>query len=166
MANKALFLDRDGVINVDDHYVHRIEDFRFVDGIFELCRAARDKGYLIIVVTNQSGIERGYFTHDDFRVLTDWMIERFREEGVVITEVYYCPSLSGPDRKPLPGMFEKARIKYDLDMSRSLSLGDKERDVQAGIRAGVGTNVLFSSERQPHPAYCTIRNLLEMETML
>ena len=140
---RALLLDRDGTINVDDHYVHRIEDFVFIKGIFELCRAACGKGYRIIVITNQSGIERGYYTHEDFRILTDWMKARFLDEGVVVDDVLYCPSLSGFDRKPNPGMFFRARDRFGLNLAESVSIGDKPRDVEAGTAAGVGTNLLF-----------------------
>ncbi len=162
MVNKALFLDRDGTINEDLGFVHRIEDFRFIDGIFDLCRWAEDNGYLIIVITNQSGIERGYYTDDEFLCLTSWMKDQFKDHGITITEVFYCPSLSGRDRKPDIGMFEKACLKYDIDMGASLSLGDKERDIEAGIRAGVGTNILFSSESNETKADKVIKNIKEM----
>lgn len=147
---KALFLDRDGTINVDYGYVYQKERFDFIDGVFELCRKARRLGYLIVIATNQSGIERGYFTEADFETLTAWTLERFREEGVEIAAVFHCPTLSGADRKPKPGMFLKAKAFLNIDMSASVSLGDKERDVEAGIAAGVGKNLLFvpsSSEK-------------------
>ncbi len=142
---KALFLDRDGTINVDYGYVYRKERFDFIDGVFELCRKARRLGYLIVIATNQSGIERGYFTEADFEALTAWTLDRFREEGVEIAAVFHCPTLSGDDRKPKPGMFLKAKAALNLDMSASVSLGDKERDVEAGIAAGVGKNLLFAA---------------------
>ena len=141
---KALFLDRDGTINIDRAYVHRREDFEFIGGVFDFCRKAQEKGYLVIVITNQSGIARGYYTEDDYRALTDWMVGEFAKEGVTITDVFHCPELSGPDRKPEPGMFLKARDKYAIDMAASVSIGDKPRDVEAGERAGVGTNILFT----------------------
>ena len=174
MANKALFLDRDGVINRDDGYVSAVEDFHFIDGIFELCRTAVVRGYLVVVVTNQSGIERGYFSDDDFQTLTAWMVEEFACREIPIAEVFYCPTLSGPDRKPLPGMFEKAREKFGLDMAASLSLGDKERDIEAARRAGVGVNVLFvpngienDSENGPQSrADHVINQLCAMEKLL
>ena len=145
MAVKALFLDRDGVINEDTGYVFRKEHFRFIDGVFDLCRSAVFKAYIVVIVTNQSGIERGYFTEEDFQSLTGWMLARFADAGVKIADVFHCPSLSGPDRKPNPGMFLAAKNKHDIDMSLSLSLGDKDRDIQAGRQAGVGTNVLYSA---------------------
>ena len=141
---KALFLDRDGTINVDRAYVHAKDDFTFIDGVFEFCRTAQEKGYLIIVITNQSGIARGYYSEADYKELTDWMVGEFSKRGVAIADVFHCPELSGPDRKPEPGMFLKARDKYSIDMSASVNIGDKPRDVEAGARAGVGVNMLFT----------------------
>ena len=140
---KALFLDRDGTINIDRAYVHRREDFEFIDGVFDFCRMAQEKGYQIVVVTNQSGIARGYYTEEDYRALTDWMVGEFAARGVKIAAVFHCPELSGPDRKPAPGMFIKARDMLGIDMEASVSIGDKPRDMEAGERAGVGRNILF-----------------------
>lgn len=145
MVNKALFLDRDGTINVDYGYVYQPEKFDFIDGIFDLCRRAQEKGYLIIVITNQSGIARGYYTVSDYEKCTRYMIDKFKEQGIKITDVFYCPDLSGEDRKPNAGLFLKAQQKYDIDMSESVSVGDKERDIEAGKKAGVGRNFLFNN---------------------
>lgn len=142
--NKALFLDRDGTINVDTGYVHKPEHFIFIDGIFDFCREAQSNGYLVIVITSQSGIERGYFTEADYERTTKFMVEEFAHHGVTITDVLHCPSLSGPDRKPAPGLFLKARDKHDIDMPLSVNVGDRERDLEAGRAAGVGTNILFT----------------------
>ena len=148
MKNKALFLDRDGTINVEKNYVFRIEDFKFRDGIFELIREFFTKGYLIFVITNQAGIARGYYSADDFHLLNDWMVEQFRLRGITITAVYFCPhhpNFSGECdcRKPKPGMILKAAETYDLDLGRSILIGDKMSDIQAGINARVGTNYLI-----------------------
>ena len=143
---KALFLDRDGTINVDTGYVFEREKFVFLDGVFDFCRRAQEKGYLIIVITNQSGIARGYYTEADYEKLTDWMRGEFAAHGVTVTDVFHCPALEGPDRKPAPGLFLKARDKYALDLAASVNIGDKPRDVEAGERAGVGTNVLFTGD--------------------
>lgn len=142
---RALFLDRDGTINIDRHYVHRIEDFEWVPGIVELCRAAQKKGYDIVVITNQSGIERGYFTEADYERLTAHMRAAFAAEGVTLLDVLHCPYLNHPDRKPAPGLFRKAQAKWGIDMAASYSLGDKPRDVQAGCAAGVGHNYLLDA---------------------
>lgn len=144
MQYKALFLDRDGTINVDYGYVYQPEKFELIEGIVELCQQAQKKGYLIIVITNQSGIARGYYTDDDFHKLNRYMIKLFAEKGVQITDVFYCPDLEGPRRKPECGMFIEARDKYNIDMAQSISVGDKERDVEAGKKAAVGKNLIFN----------------------
>lgn len=151
----ALFLDRDGVINLDRGYVYKQEDFEFIEGIFGLCRTAKQLGYLVFVVTNQAGIGRGYYTEQDFLKLTDWMCGVFREKSVVIDNVYFCPyhpehgigqyKVDSPYRKPGPGMILQAAEEFNADLARSVLVGDKETDIQAGIAAGVGCNLLFSS---------------------
>ena len=140
---KVLFLDRDGTINIDYGYVCQIEKFVLVDGILDLAKAAKQKGYDLIVITNQSGIERGYYTDADFQKLTDYMKKIFKENETPLLDVFYCPSLSGKDRKPNPGMFLKAKEKYQIDMQNSFSVGDKKSDVEAAQKAGVGHNFLI-----------------------
>lgn len=142
--NKALFLDRDGTINIDSGYVHEKENFVFIDGIFAFCRHMQTAGYKIIVITNQSGIARGYFTETAYHELTQFMIKRFADEGVQITDVFHCPFLDGFDRKPNCGLFLKAKTKHDVDMRASVNIGDQPRDLEAGRAAGVGTNLLFT----------------------
>jgi D-glycero-D-manno-heptose 1,7-bisphosphate phosphatase len=147
-GRKALFLDRDGVINVDRNYVHRVEDFEFLPGIFELCAAAVERGYLIVVVTNQAGIGRGYYTEADFAQLTEWMVGAFRQRGIDIARVYHCPYHPAAgvgeyrresfDRKPQPGMLLRARDELGLDLAGSVLIGDKDSDIAAGRAAGVG----------------------------
>lgn len=154
MKNKALFLDRDGVVNLDHGYVHRIVDFEFVDGIFELLKCAQQKNYLIIIITNQAGIGRGLYSEETFVKLNSWMCDKFLAEGILITQVYYCPShpymgigayrKDDFRRKPNPGMIFDAQLDFDLDLNVSLLVGDKETDMQAGLAAGLGCNVLFN----------------------
>jgi D-glycero-D-manno-heptose 1,7-bisphosphate phosphatase len=151
---KALFLDRDGVINVDKNYVYKISDFEFTDGIFELCRKYQEGGYIIIVVTNQAGIARKIFSEDDFLILTEWMILQFKEKGINIKKVYYCPH--HPDftgecfcRKPNPGLLLRAQKEYDIDMSESVLIGDKQSDILAGEKAGIKT-LLYMQALNPH----------------
>ena len=152
----ALFLDRDGVINVDRAYVYRPEDFEFIDGIFDLCRRARQQDYLIFVITNQAGIARGLYTEDDFLSLTQWMCEAFASAGAAIDKVYFCPfhavhgigkyKLDSPFRKPAPGMILQAAREFNVDLARSVLVGDMETDIQAGVAAGIGCNLLY----RPH----------------
>jgi D-glycero-D-manno-heptose 1,7-bisphosphate phosphatase len=139
---KALFLDRDGVINVDRDYVYRTEDFEFIDKIFEICRKYQESGFLIFVVTNQAGIARKIYSEKDFLTLTKWMVKRFKDEGISITKVYHCPhhpefTGSCTCRKPKPGLFLKAAEEFDLDMPGSVLIGDKESDIIAGRNAGI-----------------------------
>jgi len=156
MANRALILDRDGVVNIDKDYVHTIEEFEFVDGVFELCRMAVEQGYRVIVITNQSGIGRGYYTEDDFHALTDWMKTQFAAERIAIAQVYYCPyhpvhgigkyKADSYDRKPNPGMILKAVRDFDLDLPNCILVGDRESDMKAAQTAGIGHKVLYRPE--------------------
>ena len=139
---KALFLDRDGVINIDKGHVIRSEDFEFTPGIFELCRKYQDNGYMIIVITNQARIAKGICTEDDFEKLTIWMTVEFKKNGIEISKVYHCPhhpDITGPCncRKPNPGMLLLAINDFDLDISQCILIGDKETDLEAGRRAGI-----------------------------
>lgn len=145
MQNKALFLDRDGTINIDYGYVGSIDRFKFIDSIFDFCAIAQSLGYKIIVITNQSGIARGYYTVQDYEKVTKYMCDEFMHRGIKITDVLYCPDLSGPNRKPAPGLFIAARDKHNIDMSKSVSVGDKERDLAAARAAGVIKNFLFQN---------------------
>ena len=140
--NKALILDRDGVVNVEKNYVHRIEDFEFMEGIFPLCARFRDEGFLIVVATNQAGIARGLYTLDDLARLHAWMTERFADRGLRLAGIYHCPhhpQFSGECdcRKPHPGKLLQAARDLDLDLPQCVLLGDKERDLEAGRRAGL-----------------------------
>lgn len=154
-VNRALFLDRDGVINHDSGYTSDVESFQFIDGIFDVCRVAKQLGYLLIVVTNQAGIGRGYYSEQDFSTLTKWMCDQFEVERAAISDVYYCPYHSeygigdfkkeSFDRKPNPGMLLQAAEKYALDLNRSIMIGDKNSDMQAANEAGVGVRCHFLS---------------------
>ena len=153
MGVPGLLLDRDGVINVDHAYVHRVDQFEFMPGIFDLCRTARALGHRIAVVTNQAGIARGYYTEADFHALTAWMLARFADEGVSIDRVYFCPThptagvgayrVDSSFRKPGPGMLLQAAHELDLDLAASTLIGDKASDAEAGLAAGVGRVIVL-----------------------
>ena len=158
MPNKALFLDRDGVINVDKHHVYKIEDCEFIDGIFDLCRKAKSEGYLIIVITNQAGIAKGKYTEEDYFKFRDYVHKEFENQGCPIDAEYFCPYHTEAviekyrkdsfDRKPNPGMILKAQKDFDIDLSQSILIGDKESDIEAGKRAGVGYIRLVNRDRK------------------
>ncbi len=148
--NKALFLDRDGVVNKEKNYLYKIEDFEFIDGVFETCRYFQDKGYLIIIITNQAGIARGKYTEKDFEILTNWMLEEFRKENIRISKVYHCPhhpDFSGECecRKPKPKMILDAQREFDINLQNSILVGDKNSDIEAGINAGIYQNYLITT---------------------
>ena len=153
--NKALFLDRDGVINVEKGYVNKIEDFEFIDGIFEVLGYFQESGYLLIIITNQAGIARGYYTEEDFHILNNWMLKQFEYKEIHIKKVYFSPyhPKYGIDRyrkqtlcrKPNPGMIIEAQKEFNLDLFQCILVGDKESDIEAGINAGIGTNILIKN---------------------
>lgn len=156
-AVPALFLDRDGVINVDIGYLHRAEDCEFVPGIFEVVRRARRAGYDVFVVTNQAGIARGYYSEETFDSFTRWMLDQFEAEGAPITKVYYCPHHPSAGqgeylrececRKPAPGMLLQAAREYPVDLTRSVLIGDSSTDIDAARAAGVPTRILIGDAK-------------------
>ncbi|MFQ2150303.1 D-glycero-beta-D-manno-heptose 1,7-bisphosphate 7-phosphatase [Aeromonas jandaei] len=147
MSKPAIFLDRDGVINEDTGYVSQVDDFHFLPGVIDALLLLKKKGYLLVVVTNQSGIARGYFTEDDFMNLTEWMDWSLADRDVDLDGIYFCPH--HPEhgtpcdcRKPEPGMLLLARQELNIDMSRSYMVGDKPSDLKAAINAGVGHKIM------------------------
>lgn len=142
--NKALFLDRDGVINKDHHYVNQIKDFEFMDGIFSLTKKFQDLGYLIIVCTNQGGISKGYYKESDLHQISHWMTDEFKKQGVLISKVYYEISMdqNHPRRKPNPGMFIDAINEFSIDPKVSYMVGDKISDLLAAHKVGI-PNLFF-----------------------
>lgn len=136
--NKAVFLDRDGTINVDKHYLYRIEDFEFLPGVIKGLKLLQKDGYLLVIITNQSGIARGIYTEQAFQKLNNWMCSELAQEGIIIQDVFFCPHLENASieryraacncRKPQIGLFVKAIEKYSIDINRSYAIGDKIRD--------------------------------------
>lgn len=157
----AIFLDRDGTVNVDHGYVHEIDDFQFIDGAIEAMQQLKKMGYALVLVTNQSGIARGMFSEDQFMQLTEWMDWSLADRDVDLDGIYYCPH--HPEaaveeyrqqcdcRKPQPGMLLSAMKELNIDMAASYMVGDKIDDVQAGKAAGVGTSVLVRSGKPVTP---------------
>ena len=149
--NKAIFLDRDGTLNIDYGYVHKIDNFKFIDGAIDALRELKKMGYMLVLVTNQSGIARGYFSEEQFLQLTEWMDWSLAEQDVDLDGIYYCPH--HPEgkgeykedcdcRKPKSGMLLQAIKELKIDPTQSIMVGDKVEDIKAGISAKVKINVL------------------------
>lgn len=157
-GKRAVFLDRDGVINVDNGYVSQRDDFEFIDGVIDACKALKEKGYLLVVITNQSGIARGYFSEEQFHTLTEWMDWSLADRGVDLDGLYYCPhhaekgigeyKIDCDCRKPKPGMLIGAIADLNIDVSQSILVGDKVSDIQAGLAAGIKTNYLVRTGKK------------------
>ena len=175
---RALFLDRDGVINHETGYLYRVADVRWVEGIFPLCQTAVALGYQLVVVTNQSGIARGLYTQADFDALMDWMQTEFRARQAPLSAVYCCPyhpehglgeyKREHVDRKPGPGMLLRARQDLNLNLTQSILVGDRCSDIAAANAAGLRQAFLLQgSEEAACPgSYLNLGTLSELELWL
>jgi len=146
--DKVVFLDRDGVINVEKNYLYKIEEFEFIDGVFESLKYLQTLGYKLVIITNQSGISRGYYTKEQYEELTFWIKEQFEKNDIQITEIFCCPH--GPKdncncRKPKIGMIEKAADILDIDFENSWIVGDKDSDIQTGLNANISNTIQVKS---------------------
>jgi D-glycero-D-manno-heptose 1,7-bisphosphate phosphatase len=178
MSARALFLDRDGVVNEEVGYLHRADEVRFVDGIFSLCRTAGALGYRLIVVTNQAGIARGYYSEADFDALMEFMRGALRAEGVELDAVYYCPfhpehgvgkyKQEHEDRKPGTGMLRRGAREFGVDLSESVMVGDRCSDVGAANAAGLRQMFLIRGTETAACGgeYATAESLAEVERWL
>lgn len=145
---KTIFIDRDGVINKDIGYLYKIKDFEFIEGVFKSFKYLQSKGYSLIIVTNQSGIGRKYYTAHDFIIINKWMLRKFKEQNITILDVLYCPHKPEDNcncRKPKTGMLDKADDKYQIDKKNSWMIGDKESDIKAALNFGIKNTILVES---------------------
>jgi D-glycero-D-manno-heptose 1,7-bisphosphate phosphatase len=147
MKQRGLFLDRDGVVNVEVGYLSKAEEVVFVEGIFSLCRTAQRLGYRLMVVTNQAGIARGYYSEAAFEELMVWMRGELRREGIELDAVYFCPfhpehgigeyKREHEDRKPGTGMLRRGAKEFGLELSACVMVGDRCSDIAAANAAGL-----------------------------
>jgi len=149
--NKALFLDRDGVVNVErGEYTWHIEDFELTEGLIEFLRWGKDNGYLLIIISNQGGIGRGIYTKDDVEKAHQFLHNKLAEKDINLTDIYFCPHhpVTGKClcRKPESIMLEKAIAFYQVDVSQSVFIGDSQRDVQAGANVGLHSVLIKPNE--------------------
>jgi len=168
MREKALFLDRDGVINIDYGYVSKIEDFEFNEGLFELLHLFANQGYKLFIVTNQSGIGRGYYTHQDFLNLTNWMLNELQQQGLKVEKVEYCfhaPEELCSCRKPAIGMVSNILSHYNIDLENSWLIGDKQSDIDLAHNALIGHTIAVG-ERTIENVELFFKTILEVKSFL
>ncbi|MHA4988244.1 D-glycero-beta-D-manno-heptose 1,7-bisphosphate 7-phosphatase [Cetobacterium somerae] len=178
---KVIFLDRDGTINVEKSYLYKWKDFEFEKNAIEGLKELKNLGYEFIVVTNQSGIGRGYYTEEDLVTLNNQMTEKLKEFGIEILECFYCPhhpekgigkyKVDCNCRKPNPGMLLEGIKKYDVDIENSFMIGDKKGDLEAGKKAGLKSILVLTGygkkiEEEVKGNYLIAKDLLEVVTIL
>lgn len=161
---KVIFLDRDGVINQEVGYLHKIKDFIFIDGVFSACQSFQKLDFKIIIITNQSGIARGYYKQSDFDKLTIWMCNQFKQNKIDILDVFHCPHAPEDNcncRKPKAGMFINAQEKHTIDMSNSWMIGDKENDITAANTANIKNTILVKSGHKINEKHSNAQFILD-----
>ncbi len=170
---KAIFLDRDGVINIEKNYLYKIEDFEFIEGVFSSLKYAQSLGYKLFVITNQSGVGRGYYTLENFNTLTSWMIQRFNDEKIEILQVELCPHAPNENcrcRKPKTGMIENILKNYKIDLKNSWLIGDKFSDIECAKNAKIENTIQVKSghdfDETLSPATYVINSIKELPTII
>ena len=158
MSNGAIFLDRDGVINYDYGYVHKISEFKFIPNVLKTLQLLNELNMPMFIVTNQAGIARGFYDENDLFILHNYLLSIFEEKNIKIKEIFFCPhhengklpkySYNCDCRKPKPGMILKAKEKYKLNLEQSFLIGDKFSDIQAGFNAGIKTNIIVNLKNE------------------
>lgn len=172
----AVFLDRDGTINLDKHYLYRKEEFEFLPGAIEGMKKLQDMGYLLIIITNQSGIARGYYSEQQYKDLEEWMVEELEMAGVHVSGIYYCPHLpvasvneyavSCECRKPGLGLFVKAIQEHDIDVKKSIAIGDKLRDLEICKNSKTRGFLVYSKEKRTDNLVCIEGRISEAADMI
>ena len=165
MKKKIIFLDRDGVINEEMNYLHQIEDFIFIKGIFQSLNYLKKFGYEFIIITNQSGIGRGLYDEKDYQKLDLWMKSIFKKHNLDILFSIHCPHTPEDNcncRKPKTGMFEYCFQKYSISKENSWMIGDSKRDIEASQAAGINNNILV---RSGHPIPEDIKNITIIDSI-
>jgi D-glycero-D-manno-heptose 1,7-bisphosphate phosphatase len=164
MSIKTIFLDRDGVINKEINYLYKIKDFEFIEYVFEACRYFNNLNYQIVIITNQSGISRGYYSEYDFKKINSWMLKKFKQEDVNILDVFHCPHSPNENcncRKPKPGMLIQAQKRHNIDMQNSWLIGDKEVDIIAANNSGISNTILVRSGHKINEDFSNAKYILD-----
>jgi len=162
-TNKVIFLDRDGTINEDKGYISSPKDFHFLPNAIEALKLMKENGFLLIIITNQSGIGRDYYTEEDYHKVTDKMGTILKENNLIIDDCFYCPHSPESNcdcRKPGTVMIDKAIEKWNVDISKSFFIGDKLTDIQAGNTCNLET-ILISNTVKDFQQNYTAKDLME-----
>ena len=145
---KAVFLDRDGVLNYERDFLYKIEDFKFIDGAIDALLYLQSKKYILFIITNQSGIGRGYYSEQDFKTLTKWMLKELLKNKIKISKVCYCPHINEDNcncRKPKTGMIDNIMTSWNIDIENSWLIGDKNSDIQCALNIGIQNTIQVKS---------------------
>jgi D-glycero-D-manno-heptose 1,7-bisphosphate phosphatase len=156
IKQKAIFLDRDGVINKEKNYLYKIEDFEFIDGVMDALYYLSKKNYLLFIITNQSGINRQYYNQDDFITLTTWMISELQKNNIIISQIEYCPHTPNDNctcRKPKTGMIDNILSNYNIDLEQSYLIGDKNSDIQCAKNSDIKNTIQVKSGNKFDTSY-------------
>lgn len=155
---KAAFIDRDGVINIDNGYTYRVEDLSIYDDVYHGLKQIQRQGFKIFIITNQSGIARGFYTINQFKFFMDFLLKNLNNNGVYIHDYFFCPhhedgvikqfSIKCNCRKPNPGLINQALDKYNIDLNSSILIGDKNSDIEAGLKANIGLNIKINRNKE------------------
>ena len=148
MKEKAVFLDRDGVINIEKNYLHKIEDFEFIPGLFSSLQYLLSLDYKLFIITNQSGIGREYYTQKDFDILTSWMLKELEKHNIKISQVELCPHAPNQEcecRKPKIQMIDNILVNHNIDLASSWLIGDKSSDIKCALNAGISNTIQVKS---------------------
>jgi D-glycero-D-manno-heptose 1,7-bisphosphate phosphatase len=157
--NKALFIDRDGVINIDHGYISKIEDFKFIPGTIKALKRIPNDEFKLIIITNQSGIGRGYYSLEDYKNVEAHMLNLFAKDDIKINKVYFCPHDYDEEcecRKPKTKFFNDAKKEFDIDLSKSFMIGDKTADIKAGQDAGC-TSILVLTGKAGQDGFFNVK---------
>lgn len=167
---KAIFFDRDGVVNVNTEYVYKIKDFVFMDGFLEFFSMCKKLGFLALQVTNQSGINRGFYSERDFKILSDFIQNELKQKtGFTFDKIYHCPHLPSENcicRKPKTGMIQNAMSDFSIDLEQSFLIGDNESDIECAINAGIKTQILLTQDKKISKATYIIDNLYKAHSII
>lgn len=170
---KVVFLDRDGVINVEKNYLYKIEDFEFIDGVFSSLTYLQNLGYKFVIITNQSGIGRGYYSLEQYNTLTTWMKEQFKKNDIIIQEVFCCPHAPAQNcqcRKPKIDMIVQASKIIDIDYKNSWLIGDKDSDIQTAYNVNIPNTIQVQSghkfDKEKSNATYVVNSIKDIPTII